>query len=419
MSGTVVVGAQFGDEGKGKITDFLAETADIVVRYQGGNNAGHTIVVDGKTYKLHQIPSGFIQGKKVMIGAGVVLDPRVLEKELFNLSQEIDLVIDPRIHIIMPWHCALDEAMEASETENTIGTTKKGIGPCYSDKMLRKGIRFEDLIDSEKLRERIESIYPIKRKLLESVYAFPLNLTSEEIFQEYSRLGFKLKKYLGDVSFEASEALNEGKNVLFESAQGTFLDINFGTYPYVTSSNPISGGVSIGAGIPINYLEKIIGVTKAYCTRVGEGPFPTELKNELGDKIREQGQEYGTTTGRPRRIGWLDLPMLRTSARLNAFTGWALTKLDVLCGLDSLKIATKYIIGGKELNFFPYSSSSLEKCEIEFKEFKGFDFTPESIISYEDFPKEVRQYIEFIEKETIVPVKIISFGQERKDTVLK
>jgi adenylosuccinate synthase len=417
MSGKVVIGSQFGDEGKGKITDFLSESADIVVRYQGGNNAGHTIVIDDKIYKLHNLPSGFIQGKKVMIAAGVVLDPRNLIEELNKLDKEIDLVIDPRTHIIMPWHCVLDSAMEET-TKNMIGTTKRGIGPCYADKALRKGIRFEDLVEEERLKEKINEFFPEKNSILEKVYSIPLNQSAEEIFIEYNELGKKLSNYLGDVSFEVSEALNEGKNVLFEGAQGTFLDNDFGTYPFVTSSHPISGGVATGAGISINRIEKIIGVIKAYTTRVGEGPFPTELHGNMADLIRKQGNEFGTTTGRPRRVGWLDLPMMRTSVRLNGFTEWAVTKLDVLRKIP-LSIAVSYKINDKEIKFFPYRSRSLKEAEIQFKEFEPFDFNSEDIISYEDFPKEAKNYLEFIEKETNVPIKIISFGPDRKDTVLK
>ncbi len=417
MTGKVVIGSQFGDEGKGKVTDFLAESADVVVRYQGGNNAGHTIVIDGKTYKLNNLPSGFLQGKKVLIAAGVVLDPRNLDKELSKLNQEIDLVIDPRTHIIMPWHNVLDSAMEETAS-NSIGTTKRGIGPCYADKALRQGIRFEDLIDEVRLKNKIDELYPIKNRLLDKVYYTPLNESSEEIFNEYSALGKKFKKFLGDVSFEVSVALDEGKSVLFEGAQGTFLDNDFGTYPFVTSSHPISGGVATGVGISINRIDRIIGVIKAYTTRVGEGPFPTELKGELGDLIRKQGNEFGTTTGRPRRVGWLDLPMMRTSVRLNGFTEWALTKLDVLMKLP-LSIATAYKIGDKRVEFFPYSSKSLENAEVEYKEFPAFEFNPEDIISYDDFPIEVKNYLEFIEKETKVPIKIISFGPDRKDTIIK
>jgi adenylosuccinate synthase len=299
-----------------------------------------------------------------------------------------------------------------------IGTTKRGIGPCYADKALRKGIRFEDLVEEERLKEKINEFFPEKNSILEKVYSIPLNQSAEEIFIEYNELGKKLSNYLGDVSFEVSEALNEGKNVLFEGAQGTFLDNDFGTYPFVTSSHPISGGVATGAGISINRIEKIIGVIKAYTTRVGEGPFPTELHGNMADLIRKQGNEFGTTTGRPRRVGWLDLPMMRTSVRLNGFTEWAVTKLDVLRKIP-LSIAVSYKINDKEIKFFPYRSRSLKEAEIQFKEFEPFDFNSEDIISYEDFPKEAKNYLEFIEKETNVPIKIISFGPDRKDTVLK
>ncbi|MBI5553343.1 MAG: adenylosuccinate synthase, partial [Candidatus Diapherotrites archaeon] len=380
LPGIAVIGAQFGDEGKGKLTDFLAEKADYVVRFQGGNNAGHTLVVDGRQLKLHLLPSGVIYKKKLMIGAGVALDPRVLEEELELLDGDgVDLVIDPRTHIILPWHNVLDEVMESAHGEKHIGTTKRGIGPCYADRALRTGIRFEDLVEETRLKEKINALYPVKKSIIENAYSGKFTHSPESIFSEYARLGKKFAHYLGDVSFKAGEALDQKKTVLFEGAQGAFLDLDFGTYPYVTSSHPLSGGIAIGVGISVNRVERVIGVCKAYTTRVGEGPFPTELTDGLGSRLRDMGAEFGTTTGRPRRVGWLDLPMLRLSQRLNGFTELAVTKLDVLNGMGKLKVAVSYTCFGKEVKFFPYSDHSVQHAKPKYVELNGFEFNTEQI----------------------------------------
>ncbi len=420
MPASVVVGSQFGDEGKGKVTDFYAENADIVVRYQGGNNAGHTVVVKDRKIKLHHIPSGVVRCKKIFIAAGCVIDPRVLDEEIRKLESftKVDLTIDPRCHIIFPYHNLLDEAgEEAADANNKIGTTKRGIGPCYADKCSRVGIRFEDLINEKRLKEKLAANFPIKKAILEKVYGIPIESTEKEIFGQYNELGKKFLKYVGDVSFEITEALQQGKDVLFEGAQGTFLDNDFGTYPYVTSSHPLSGGVATGAGIAINKINRIIGIVKAYTTRVGSGPFPTELSGELADKIREQGNEYGTTTGRPRRVGWLDIPMLRTSTRLNGFTEFAITKLDVLSGLEELKIAVSYVCSGKEVQYFPYSTRSVEKASVNYKTFKGFELSGKEK-KFGELPKDAKDYLQFIEKELGVPIKLVSIGPKRSETLL-
>lgn len=420
MSGTAIVGTQFGDEGKGKVTDFYAKDANIVVRYQGGNNAGHTVCVKDKSVKLHHIPSGVMYGKKIMIGSGCVIDPRVLDEEIRNLEKftKVDLTIDPRAHIIMPYHNLLDEAgEEAADSNNKIGTTKRGIGPCYADKASRSGIRFEDLINEKRLKEKLHSIFPRKKAILEKVYGFNVDFSEEDVFNQYNSFGKEFLKYVGDVSFEITEALDKGKKVLFEGAQGTFLDNDFGTYPYVTSSHPISGGIAIGVGIAINKVEKIIGIVKAYTTRVGGGPFPTELSGALAEKIREQGREYGTTTGRPRRVGWLDLPMLRTAVRLNGLTELAITKLDVLSNLQEVKIAESYEMSGKKLLYFPYSTRSVEKAKANYKTFKGFNLSGRER-KFNDLPKEAGDYLRFIESELKVPIKLISVGPEREETIL-
>ena len=418
MPGTVVIGSQFGDEGKGKVTDFYSDKAHIVVRYQGGNNAGHTVVVNGKTFKFNLLPSGITQGKRILIGAGVVLDPRVLKKELDNFEKTADIGIDPRTHIVMPWHNLLDEGREESRGKTKIGTTKRGIGPCYADKAERIGIRFEDLVDENRLKEKINEVYPIKKAILEKVYNKKVEFTEDSIFEEYSKLGNEFKKYLCDVSLEVCTALDEEKNVVFEGAQGVFLDNDFGTYPFVTSSHPISGGVTTGIGMPVNRIERIIAIVKAYTTRVGFGPFPTELENEIGDHLIKKGCEFGTTTGRQRRVGWLDLPMMRTSMRFNGFTELAITKIDVLDGLEKIKVCTSYEINGKDIQYFPYSNKGIAQAKAIYKEFEGFKITGKEK-TYEDLNENARIYLEFIEKEIGCPIKLISIGPGREETILK
>ena len=415
----MIIGSQFGDEGKGKVTDFYSDKADLVARFQGGNNAGHTVVAGGKTLKFHLLPSGVVQGKRILIGAGVVLDPRVLEKELEALKgKKIDLGIDPRCHIIMPWHNLLDEGREGSRSGTKIGTTKRGIGPCYADKAERIGVRFEDLIEDKRLNEKISEIFPVKKAILEKVYGIKVPFTAEKVFSEYSRLGKKFRPFLSDVSLEVCDSMDAGKSVLFEGAQGTFLDNDFGTYPFVTSSHPLSGGVSIGIGMPLNRIGRIIGIVKAYTTRVGFGPFPTELKDKTGEHLVEKGNEFGTTTGRKRRVGWLDLPMLRTSMRLNGFTELAITKLDVLSGLPKIKAAVSYGVGGREIKFFPYSNKGIEKAVPVYREFEGFKISGAEK-KYPDLDANARKYLEFIEKEIGAPVKLVSVGAGREETVLR
>ncbi len=418
MPATIIVGTQFGDEGKGKITDFLAEKADLVVRYHGGNNAGHTVVVGEKTYKFHLLPSGLIQGKRCCIGAGVALDPRVLIEEMKQFGQsKIELAIDHRTQIIMPWHNLQDGAREQARGRK-IGTTGRGIGPCYEDRAGRNGIRFCELVEPERLRKRIAEVFPTKKRILEEIYSVNVDFSEEQVFNEYSGLGEKLKQFLGDVSLEVSTALKEGKNVLFEGAQGLFLDNDFGTYPFVTSSHPMAGGIFTGVGIGLLNDIEAIGIVKAYTTRVGEGPFLTELKGELGETIRKNGNEFGTTTGRPRRIGWLDLVLLRTSIRINGLTGIALTKADVLSGIPKLKVCVAYECGGKKLEEFPADWGVLKKCKPVYREFDGFEIDHEE----KDFSKlssEAREYIGFIEKELGVPIKFVSLGPKRSQTILR
>ncbi len=418
MSSTVVIGAQYGDEGKGKVVDLLADKADLVVRFNGGNNAGHTVVVKGKKYKFHLMPSGAIQGKKCFIAAGIALDPKVLKQELGQLEQEISLVIDPRAQIIMPWHNALDLAKEEAKGKAKIGTTGRGIGPCYADRVSRTGIRFCELVEAQRLKEKVERQFGEKQALLQKVFGKEIGQSKEEILADYTTLGEEFSKYLGDVSMEVSEALKGGKNVLFEGAQGTFLDNDFGTYPYVTSSHPTAGAVFTGVGIGARAFDRVIGIVKAYTTRVGEGPFVTELKGELADKIRTVGAEFGTTTGRPRRVGWLDLPLLTTAIRLNGFTEIALTKLDVLNGLEKALVCTEYECDGKRLKEVPADLKELEKCTPVFEDLPGFEVKG-SEKEYGELSEKARSYVEFVEKALGVPTKIVSIGPGREETILR
>ena len=412
---SVVVGAQWGDEGKGKIVDFLSKDLDLVVRYQGGNNAGHTVVSDGKTYKLHLLPSGVVQGKSVCLGAGVVIDPKVLVNEIENLQSQgrnVEITIDPRAHIILPHHIQLDQLKEGKNTSAAIGTTGRGIGPVYEDKASRTGVRFEDFVDKDRFSKKLASVYDIKKFLIEDLYKDKINSTDQVLIDFDKSIKF-LAHYIGDVAIKINNYLDRGKNVMLEGAQGTFLDINFGSYPYVTSSHPISGGSCVGAGFSPKKIDKIIGIAKAYTTRVGNGPFPTELKDELGENIRKRGAEFGTTTGRPRRCGWFDLVMLRYSHMLNGFTEIAITKLDVLSDIPKIKIAIAYECDGEIIKDWPIDLNKLEKCKPIYADFDGFNLDDSGKI-----PKEAQIYLNFIEKEVGVPIKIVSIGAERNHTLL-
>jgi len=420
MPSTVVIGAQWGDEGKGKVVDLLGGNADIVVRFNGGNNAGHTVVVKGEKYKFHLMPSGIIQGKKCCIGAGVALDPRVLKQEIIQLGGKfkVMLSIDPRTQIIMPWHNQLDKAKEIAKGDAKIGTTGRGIGPCYADRATRTGIRFEELVNSEKLGKKIDLIYPQKERLLKEIYGQEMAMSKEEIFKEYNSLGTEFAKHLEDVSIIVSKNMNEGKNVLFEGAQGTFLDNDFGTYPYVTSSHPTAGAIFTGVGIGVRPIERIVGIVKAYTTRVGEGPFPTELEDDLGEQIRQKGAEFGTTTGRPRRVGWFDAVLVKTAHRLNGFTEITLTKVDVLSGLEKVKVCTGYECEGKTIDFVPSNLDDLKKCKPIYTELPGFEIK-EGTTSYDELSKEAKDYVAFIEKELGIPAKIVSVGPGREETIVR
>ncbi len=423
MPSFVVLGAQWGDEGKGKMTDYLAEEADVVVRFQGGNNAGHTVVVGEKEYKLHLIPSGILYNDKLnVIGNGVVVDPEALFKEmdyLSGLGENITperLLISDRAQVIMPYHRILDALKEEARGKNDIGTTKKGIGPCYTDKVERCGIRICDLIKPEVLRAKLEEYLPGKNDQIVKLYGGePLDL--EEVYNDYKAHGERIKPYVADASVRVFDSIKANKNVLFEGAQGTLLDIDFGTYPYVTSSNTVSGGICTGAGIGPTMIDSAVGIVKGYTTRVGKGPFPTELTDETGDWIREKGFEYGVTTGRSRRCGWLDLVILKTAARVSGLTSFGVTKIDTLAGLEKLKVCVGYKLDGKVIDYFPASLEDLAKCEPVYEEFDGWDDSINDARSYEEIPENAKIYLKKIEEFTGVKIAIISVGPKRHQTM--
>ena len=418
----VIIGTQWGDEGKGKITDFYAKKADVVVRFQGGNNAGHTVIVGEKVYKFHIIPSGSVEEKILILGNGVVVDPKILLEEIEALENEgktVSLYISERANVIMPYHKIEDEIHENLKGNLKAGTTKRGIGPCYADKIARFGIRFADLIDDEVFREKLSIILPMKNKIFKTFGKDPLDYN--QVHEEYFKYGKIFKEYVADTSLLLNKFLNEGKNVLMEGAQGTHLDIDHGIYPYTTSSHTVAGGASIGAGIPPQKIGKILGVVKAYTSRVGTGPVPTELKDKTGEHLRERGKEYGTTTGRPRRCGWLDLVMIKYTHRINGLTGIALTKLDVLCELEKVKAATAYEYNGKKIEEFPANMKVLSKCKPVYKEFGGWgEFDKEKIKKegYKGLPEQARKYVKFISSFIGVPISLVSYGPKRSETIL-
>ncbi|UZJ79021.1 adenylosuccinate synthase [Fictibacillus sp. KU28468] len=420
MSSVVVVGTQWGDEGKGKITDYLSEKAEVVARYQGGNNAGHTIVFNGKKYKLHLIPSGIFYSDKVcVIGNGMVIDPKALVEELKYLHDlgvhTENLRISNRAHVILPYHLRLDILEEESKGANKIGTTKKGIGPAYMDKAARIGIRIADLLDKEVFEEKLERNLAEKNRLFEKIYESE-GFTKEEILDEYYSYGQQIAKYVCDTSVVLNDALDEGRRVLFEGAQGVMLDIDQGTYPFVTSSNPIAGGVTIGSGVGPSKIHHVVGVCKAYTSRVGDGPFPTELNDEIGNQIREVGREYGTTTGRPRRVGWFDSVVVRHARRVSGLTDLSLNSIDVLTGIETLKICVAYKHKGEVINEFPASLKILGECEPVYEELPGWteDITGAKTLS--DLPENARHYVERVSQLTGIPLAIFSVGPDRNQT---
>lgn len=424
MSAVVVLGAQWGDEGKGKMTDFLAEGVDVVVRFQGGNNAGHTVEVEDKQYKLHLVPSGILYENKLnILGNGVVIDPKALFKEIGYL-EELGIIVSPeklivsdRAQIIMPYHRIFDGLKEKSRGENDIGTTKNGIGPCYADKADRSGIRICDLINPVVFKEKLEENINIKNEILVKIYGEqPLNF--EEIYNEYSGYAEKIKPFVQDVSVKVFDEIKSGKKVLFEGAQGMLLDIDHGTYPYVTSSNTTAGGVCTGSGIGPTMITGAIGIAKAYTTRVGKGPFPTELDNSTGEWIREKGGEYGVTTGRARRCGWLDIVILKTSARVSGLTNLVITKIDTLAGLEKIKVCVGYKYEDRVIDYFPASLDDLSKCEPIYEEFEGWGEEIEAARTYEQLPENAKKYLKRIEELTGVEISIVSVGPKRDQTIV-
>lgn len=423
MPSLVIVGTQWGDEGKGKIIDYLAKEADMVVRAQGGNNAGHTVVVGDKKYALHLIPSGVLyEDKKNIVGNGVVLDPEGFLKEIENLeAQNINtsnIIISDRAHIVFPYHKVLDELSESKRGSSKIGTTKKGIGPCYMDKIERTGIRACDLLNKESFIEKVSQQIEKKNTIIEKIYGGE-KLDKDQIINQYLEYAEKLRPFIKDTTVIVYDALKKGEKVLFEGAQGTLLDIDLGTYPYVTSSHPTSGGFTIGAGIGPTMIESVLGISKAYTTRVGKGPFVTEEDNETGDKIRVAGHEFGTTTGRPRRCGWFDAVIVKYSVRTNGITYLSLMLLDVLSGFDTIKICTAYEYNGQVIEDFPASLEVLEKCKPIYKEIKGWKEDITECASYEDLPQNAKEYIEALEEIIEVPIKIISVGPKRRQTIIR
>jgi adenylosuccinate synthase len=422
MSSVVLIGAQWGDEGKGKVTDFLAEKAELVVRYQGGNNAGHTVVVGDKEFKLHLIPSGILYPEKIcIIGNGVVIDPAVLLTELNYLAEKgintDNLRISNRAHIIMPYHKKLDELQEESKGENKIGTTKRGIGPAYMDKASRVGIRFCDLLDNEEFEHKLELNLKEKNEVFNKLYNTE-GFDKAAILKDYLGFADLLRKYVADTSVIIDDAIKAGKNVVFEGAQGTLLDLDHGTYPYVTSSHPISGAACIGAGVGPTKINKVLGIIKAYTTRVGEGPFPTELHDELGETIRSNGHEFGTTTGRPRRCGWFDAVIARFAVRVSGIDYFAITKLDVLTGLDKIKVCVGYEFNGQVIKDFPASLKDLAKCKPVYEEFDGWTEDITSATSLEELPLNARNYLDRICELSGAKAAIVGVGTKRTQTIV-
>jgi adenylosuccinate synthase len=423
MTVTVIVGTQWGDEGKGKITDLLARDMDMVVRYQGGNNAGHTVVIKDETFKLHLIPSGIFYPRVVcVIGNGVVIDPAVLLQEINTLKGKgysVDnLRVSSQAHVIFPYHRDLDVAQEKKHEAGRIGTTARGIGPCYVDKFNRRGIRIGDFLNEGVFRQKLEWNLKEKSFLLNSFYDFKVGYDADKIQKEYFGYFNEFRKLVVEESTTLiNEAISKNKKILMEGAQGTMLDVDHGTYPYVTSSNPVAGGACIGAGFGPQEVDEIIGVVKAYVTRVGGGPFPTEVSGKIGDLLRERGGEYGATTGRPRRCGWFDGMVMKHAAKINGLTQLAITKIDVLDALDTINICTAYEFGGKKVIDFPTDISKLEKCKPIYEEMPGWKEDISKITSYKDLPVNARKYIGKLAELAEAKVSLISVGAERGQVI--
>ena len=422
MSTVVISGTQWGDEGKGKIVDYLAAQADTVVRFQGGSNAGHTVSVNGEEYKLRLMPSGILyKGTNCVIANGVVFDPQVFLEEVDAMQKRgvdtSNIHISNRAHVVMPWHKLFDELNENLRGDKKIGTTKRGIGPCYIDKADRIGIRVCDLIEAEEFAEKCRDILTQKNLILQKVYNYtPLNY--EEILSEYQTYAEKISPYVCDTITFLNNEIDAGKKILFEGAQATMLDIDYGTYPYVTASHPISGGVGVGAGVAPKKIDKVVGVVKAYCTRVGEGPFPTEQLNEIGDKLRNAGHEFGTVTGRPRRTGWLDACVVKYAGQLSGIDYMAVTRLDILDGFDEIKMCVAYEVDGKIINEIPACLKILAKVKPVYETFEGWKVDISKIRRYEDLPANAKKYLERMSEVTKIDLGIVSVGPNRDQTIV-
>jgi adenylosuccinate synthase len=423
MPGLAIVGSQWGDEGKGKIIDYLAEKADMVVRGQGGNNAGHTVVIGEKKYALHLIPSGILnEGAVNVIGNGVVFDPEGFFKELEDLKNDgVDtskIYVSDRAHIVFSYHKLLDGLYEAARGKDDIGTTKKGIGPCYMDKIERSGIRTCDMLDEALFREKLSAQIDRKNEIITKLFG-EKPIEKEAVIETYVEYARRLKPYIRDTGVMVYESLQKGEKVLFEGAQGSLLDVDLGTYPYVTSSHPTSGGFTTGSGIGAGTIQKVLGITKAYTTRVGKGPFVTEEDNETGNKIRELGHEYGVTTGRPRRCGWFDAVVVKYSARINGMTGLALMLLDVLSEFETIKLCDQYDCGGEKIEHFPARLELVESCKPVYRELPGWKCDISECRTYDELPEAAKNYVKAIEEATGVPVVIISVGPRRDQTIIR
>jgi len=422
LANVIVIGAQWGDEGKGKITDLLSRSADVVVRYQGGVNAGHTIVVQGQTFKLHLIPSGILYPKtECIIGCGTVIDPQVLIKELEQLEElnisTANLLISQTAHVTMPYHRMIDKASEEVRGNHKIGTTGRGIGPTYADKSERIGIRMLDLMDTDGLREQLKWTINYKNTILEKLYNLP-SLNPEEVIEEYLGYAERLRPFVVDTSLKIYDAVLRRRNILFEGAQGTLLDLDHGTYPYVTSSNPVAGGACVGSGLGPTMIDRVIGVSKAYTTRVGEGPFPTELDDEIGDLLGDRGAEFGTTTGRKRRCGWFDAVIGRYAVRINGMDCMALTKLDVLDELAEIKVCIAYDIDGERCEHFPTNARQFARCRPIYETVPGWQVPTSHCRTLEELPQKALDYLKFLAELMEVPIAIVSLGASRDQTII-
>ena len=426
---TAIVGTQWGDEGKGKITDYFAGKSDYVIRFQGGNNAGHTVIVNDNVYKLHHIPSGVLYSKPIsVIGNGVLINPKDLIQEINSLEEKgikPNLKISDRAHVIMPYHIVMDECLTSHQGDLAAGSTKRGIAPAYADKAYRHGIRIGDLVEPAIFEEKLQRAYQFNEKVVTQAFGRQFDLAFEDIYTDYLSYGDALKKYLSDTQVELFEAYSQGKSFLFEGAQGLSLDLDHGLYPHTTSSNTVAGQMSVGSGIGINGTQRVIGVAKAYVSRVGISPFPTELKGEDAEYLRERGSEYGTTTGRPRRVGWLDLVQLRQAVRVNGLTEISLTKMDILCGMDTLKICTQYEINDEKLAEMPGSLGKMRQVKpvytsvLGWPEKNGEEIEEICSQGYNMLPDNMKVFIDFIEQEINCPITIVSLGPQRHQTILR